>query len=219
MNRKEFSLTAASAAALDKKAQEVYGIPALVLMENAGRSVAEEALKALKKHPGRVAVFCGTGNNGGDGFCACRHLLASGVKPDLYLAGSPSKLKAQAKVNYNILLKLKQKISGSGAFGPGLPGKRSKKYSLILDALLGIGIRGEARPVYRESIRAINSSGAFVIAVDIPSGLDADSGKPLGACVKADETITFVSVKRGMLLNPGKGYCGKVRVRGIGVKL
>jgi NAD(P)H-hydrate epimerase len=181
--------------------------------------VAEEVLKLLKKHPGRVAVFCGTGNNGGDGFCACRHLLFFGVRPDIYLAGSPSKLKGQARVNYDILLKLKHRVYENGAFGPGVPGKRLKRYSLIVDALLGIGVKGEVRLVYRELIQEINSSGSFVVSVDIPSGLDADSGKPLGTCVKADETITFISVKKGMLLNPGKRYCGKVRIRGIGVKL
>ncbi|MBU0548108.1 MAG: bifunctional ADP-dependent NAD(P)H-hydrate dehydratase/NAD(P)H-hydrate epimerase, partial [Candidatus Omnitrophica bacterium] len=91
-------LTAAQAKALDKKAEKKFGISTLLLMENAGRSVSEEALKILQDEQVRVAIFCGTGNNGGDGFCAARHLLVAGVKPDIYLAGRIDDVKNEAKV-------------------------------------------------------------------------------------------------------------------------
>ena len=108
---KQKVITAKQAKALDKKALKKFGISTLLLMENAGRSVSEETLKVLPSRHGKVAIFCGTGNNGGDGFCAARHLLASEIKLDLYLAGKIGAVENEAKTYLNILLKLKQKIT------------------------------------------------------------------------------------------------------------
>jgi len=217
IKRKARFLTAAQAKALDRKAELKFGISTLLLMENAGRSVSEEALKILQSRKGNTAIFCGKGNNGGDGFCAARHLLAAGIKPDIYLCGRIADVKNEARANLDILLRLKQKIIELGQ--ARMPSIKTKKYSLIIDALLGVGLKGGASYIYQELINIINSSKAYVLSVDIPSGLDATSGKAAGVCVKADKTITFVAEKRGMASKGGRKYCGEVLVRGIGIAL
>ncbi|MDP2928175.1 MAG: NAD(P)H-hydrate epimerase [Candidatus Omnitrophota bacterium] len=219
MKKNERFLTAPQANDLDKKAQVKFGISGLILMENAGRAVMEEALKILKSSHGKVAVFCGMGNNGGDGFCAARHLLTEGFKPDVYLAGKITDVENEAKINLSILLRLKQKITEIEPRNLGLLKKRIGKFSLIIDALLGVGARGEIRPVYQKVIDIINASGIYVLSVDIPSGLDATTGKVLGRCIKADKTVTFVCKKRGMVYGEGRKHCGKVSVRTIGAPL
>jgi NAD(P)H-hydrate epimerase len=186
-------------------------------MENAGYAISKEALKILKKQKGKVAIFCGKGNNGGDGFCAARHLLAAGIKPDIYLVGRMSDVKNEAKVNLDILLRLKQKITEVSLCKISLIKTRIKKYSLIIDALLGVGAKGEIRPVYQQIIDIINSSGIYVLAIDIPSGLDATTGKVSGRCIKANQTVTFVCKKRGMVYAGARVFCGKVLIRNIGL--
>ncbi len=213
------TLTALQAKALDKKAARKFGIPVLLLMENAGKAVSDEALEVLRKRRGKVAVFCGTGNNGGDGFCATRHLLAAGIGTDVYLAGKARDVKNEARGNLDILMRLKQKITQANPRRLPLIKKKSGGYSLIIDALLGVGIKGAPRHIYQQLINIINSSGAFVLSVDIPSGMDADSGCVPGACVKADKTVTFVAKKRGMLSGAAKEYCGEIITRSIGVAL
>ncbi len=218
MKKTKCILTAAQAKALDKKALEKYGISTLVLMENAGRAISNEAIKVLKSKR-KLAIFCGTGNNGGDGFCAARHLLTSGIKSEVYLIGRRKDVKNEAKINLDILIKLKQKVLEIKPENIYLIKNKIKGYKLIIDALLGVGLKGKVRPVYQEVINIINASKAYILSVDIPSGLDATTGKVLGTCVKADKTITFVGKKRGMIYGEGNKYCGKVLVRDIGVPL
>lgn len=216
---KQRIITAKQAKALDKKALAMFGIPTLLLMENAGRVVSDEVLKVLKNQQAKIAIFCGTGNNGGDGFCTARHLLAAGIKPDLYLVGKIDDVKNEASVNLNIFLKLKQRVREVNLGNVCFIKEKIKKYSLIIDALLGVGIRGRVRPVYQELINIVNSSGVIVISVDIPSGLDATTGKVLGSSIEADKTITFIAKKKGIISKVGKKYCGEVLVRNIGVPL
>ena len=208
------ALTAKEARRLDGKLKEEYGITTLVLMENAGSAVCREALKAGKK---KIAVVCGKGNNGGDGFVACRHLRAAGVVPDLFLASEARELKEDARTNLDILLKLGQEAVLLDH--AGLEAFRRKKYSLIIDALLGVGLSGEVSAQYAGIIAAINATRSKVLAVDIPSGLDADTGSAMGCCVEADITVTFFAPKRGMLAGAGPAYCGKVIVAGLGIPL
>jgi len=212
-------MTRDQAKKIDRKAQEGFGIPAIILMENAGRGVAEEALKMIKDKKARVAVFCGKGNNGGDGFCAARHLLAAGIKPDIFLVGKVSEAKNEAKINLGILLKLKQKIIVVNEGSLGWLGRKIAKYNLIIDALLGVGLQGKVGGAYGGLINLINRSKAYVLSIDIPSGLDATNGKALGSCVKADRTVTFVSKKRGMVLGEGYKYCGNIVVKDLGLPL
>jgi len=211
-------LTAKQARAIDLKAKDKFGISTLVLMENAGALVAEEAVGLLDKKKS-VAIFCGKGNNGGDGFVAARRLLVRGIEPDIFLAARVNDVKDEARVNLDILLKFKQRIWEVKEGDLGLIRNRISRYNLIIDALLGVGLSGEVRGIYRDLIEIINSSQVHILSVDIPSGLDATTGKILGCCVKAGETITFVAQKLGMVINDGPQACGKVVVKDLGIQL
>lgn len=210
-------LTEQQARILDKRAQQKYGMPVLLLMENAGRQVAFEAAKSLKNKSAKIAVFCGKGNNGGDGFVAARHLLCLGFKPDIFLAEKISRIEHEARLNLNILLKLKTAIKATNGQNLKFVTKGIAKYDLIIDALLGIGLKGEVRGFYRKAIGAINDSKAYVLSVDIPSGLDATTGRVMGACVRADKTVTFTAKKRGMIYGEGRERCGKIVVADLGI--
>ena len=211
-------LTAAQAKAIDLKAKDALGISTLVLMENAGRAVADEA-RALLKSKKRVVIFCGKGNNGGDGFVAARHLLSRGITPDIFLATKIKEIENEAKSNLGILLKLQQKVTEVNERNLALLRDKIRKYDLIIDALLGVGIAGQVRGVYKDLIEIINSSKVTILAVDIPSGLDATTGKVLGCCVKANTTITFIAKKRGMVMAAGPRVCGKILVADLGIPL
>jgi NAD(P)H-hydrate epimerase len=211
-------LTTKDAQDIDRRASESLGISTLILMENAGRSVAEEAMKMLGQEK-KVAVFCGRGNNGGDGLVAARHLLVRGIRPDIYLCGYIGDVKNEAKVNLDIILKLKHKIFEIAEENLYIVKGRIQKYNLIIDALFGVGLSGQVRGVHRDLIGIINISKAKVLSVDIPSGLDATTGDILGCCVRADKTITFVAKKRGMVLGKAAQYCGKIMVKDLGAVL
>lgn len=212
-------MTAMQAKEIDRRAREEYGISTLTLMENAGRGVAEAAAaRALVRgRKRRVAVFCGKGNNGGDGLVAARHLLAMGLKPDVFLAGRTDDVRGEARVNLEILLRLGQRVVSLDERGLLPLKKRIIRYGVIVDALLGVGLSGEVRGVVKGLIETINASKAYVISVDIPSGLDATSGKELGVCIRADMTVTFVAKKRGMTARDGRKMCGRIVVRDIGI--
>jgi len=211
-------LTARQSRDIDIKARNVFGISTLALMENAGRDVSEEAIKILH-HKESIAIFCGRGNNGGDGFVAARYLLTSGIKPDIFLAGKVSEVENEAKINLEILLKLKQKPVEVDKENLRLVKNKIYQYALIIDALLGVGLRGEVKGIFRDLIGIINTAGVYILSVDIPSGLNATSGKVLGCCVKADKTITFVAKKRGMVYGDGPKYCGRIIVKDLGIPL
>lgn len=211
-------LTSQQAKSIDIKAKDILGISTLVLMENAGRHIAEEAIKTL---PGKrnVAIFCGKGNNGGDGFVTARHLLTYGIKPDIFLGGMISEIRNEARINLEILLKLNQKIVEVKEGNFHFIKSRISEKSLVIDALLGVGLKGEVKGVFCDLIRIINASKAYVLSVDIPSGLDATTGKVLGCCVKANKTVTFLAKKRGMVVGEGSKYCGKIVVKDLGIPL
>jgi len=217
MARDSRLLTAKSAKELDAKAEKL-GISKLLLMENAGRQVAEEVIEAQSgKMP--VAIFCGKGNNGGDGLVAARHLLTWGRRVDIFLAGRLSEVKNEAGINLAILLKLKQKIRPARQEDLRSIKRRINSYGLIVDALLGVGLEGEIRGSFRDLIGIINGARAYVLSVDIPSGLDATTGRVLGCCIEADKTVTFVAKKRGMVMQDGSKHCGKIIVKDLGVRL
>lgn len=219
MKKSERFLTAAQSKAIDGKALKKFKVPTLILMENAGCAIMEEVSRNLKSSSGKIAVFCGMGNNGGDGFCAARHLLTKGFKLDVYLVGKLEDVKNEAKNNLAILLKMQQGIVEIKQDNLSFLKDRIGNYSLIIDALLGVGVNGKIRPVYQEVIDIINSSNKYVLSVDIPSGLDATTGRISGRCIKADQTVTFVAKKRGMAYGMGKKYCGKITVKTLGVVL
>ena len=204
------SVTAAQMRDIDRKATDELGIPSIVLMENAGRSVAEAA-KAFGK--GKIAVVCGSGNNGGDGFVAARFLSNWGFEVELVLVKPPETLKGDSLTNFKITRNLRLQALLYGSHTP------LNKFNLIIDALLGTGTKGEIKDLYRSAIEEINNSARKVLSVDIPSGLDADTGELLGAAVKADTTVTMFLPKKGLLVSRALPFTGKLIVADIGIPL
>ncbi len=192
---------------LDRKATEIYGVPSLQLMENAGRGTAEVILKHLP-NVRQIGIFCGKGNNGGDGFVIARYLFNAAFRVEIVLPANPDELQGDAKINYEKIVKL------------GIPVHQQsdpKSYDLIVDALLGIGLQSEVRENYRKVIEAINDSGKKIVAVDIPSGLNADTGEVMGAAIKANITATMGMIKHGLLRGKGRECSGVIEVIDIGL--
>jgi hydroxyethylthiazole kinase-like uncharacterized protein yjeF len=208
------SMTKDVARSIDRLARRELGMPTLVLMENAGRSIAEAALEMLK-NPGKVVIFCGKGNNAGDGFVAARHLLSQGVDIEVYLAAEYDTIKNEARVNLDILKALGLGIN-EVVDRKALDRIELTECSLIIDALFGVGLSGEIRGIYRDIISLVNNSKIPVLSIDIPSGLDADTGRVLGVCIEADKTVTFVSKKPGMTIGCGPACCGQIITCDIG---
>jgi hydroxyethylthiazole kinase-like uncharacterized protein yjeF len=196
---------------LDRIAIEDKGIPSITLMENAGRAVSEIALTEFKNIKNKkVAVFCGSGNNGGDGFVAARHLFNKGIDVSVYLFGRRANLKNDPKINAealdNIGLEIRE-ISAPVIIDHGL----------IIDAIFGIGLKGEVKEPAKSIINDLNKKSVTIISVDVPSGLDADTGNILGTAIKAGITVTMQFPKQGFYKNNGPGYAGKVIVVDIGI--
>lgn len=208
-------ITVAQARAIDTAAREKFGISTLVLMENAGARVCDEALAMAGT--GRVTVVCGKGNNGGDGPVCCRHLLSRGVRAEAWLASPVTGFAPEAAVNLRALRRLGARVILITTRNLAAFRRRLKGSSLVVDALLGTGFQGEPRAVYREAIEAMNACRRPVISVDIPSGLDGDAGVAGGCCVRAARTVTFFAPKRGMARGKGFRQCGRIVVRDLGL--
>ncbi|HNS22941.1 MAG TPA: NAD(P)H-hydrate epimerase [Sedimentisphaerales bacterium] len=208
--------------AVDAWAIHEIGVPGVVLMENAGRSCAELAMQKLASVADpSVCVFCGVGNNGGDGYVIARHLLNAGIRTRTVLCGDPAKVQGDARINLGILERLGRPVDHVDPSGPDALARIQafgRDASLIVDALFGTGLRGELRPEYRALIEAINALRRPILAVDIPSGLDCDTGQPLGTAIRAAYTVTFVAVKKGFLAPSAGGYTGELHVASIGVE-
>lgn len=210
-------VTAAEMKEIDRRAIEDRGIPAKVLMENAGKALYEWAVKSAAGGDSAV-VFCGYGNNGGDGLVAARHLIKNGYNVSIILAGKPKSLSPETNANLEEILQMGVKpqfISKKEDIEPAL--KNIKKNSIIIDAIFGIGIRGDLDEFYAELISGINNIGVPVVSADIPSGMDADSGKPLPVAVKAAVTVTFGHPKSGFKKAEAKECLGKLVVADIGL--
>jgi NAD(P)H-hydrate epimerase len=199
------------------------GIAGVVLMENAGRSCAELVKQELAgiDRP-KVCIFCGTGNNGGDGFVIARHLLNAKIEVHVAICGDSSRIKGDAKINLELLTGLGQSVEQLDLKSADLDNQVARiaqGCQLIVDAIFGTGLQGQVRADYKKLIEAINAQGKPIIAVDIPSGLDCDTGDSLGAAIKAKSTVTFVAVKKGFAENPESArYTGDIYVASIGVE-
>jgi ADP-dependent NAD(P)H-hydrate dehydratase / NAD(P)H-hydrate epimerase len=222
-------LTAAEMREVDRLTTERFGIPGLTLMENAGRSVAEfirDRFGPLERH--RIVVLCGKGNNGGDGFVVARHLRKMGANVSVLLFADPKEIKGDAARN---LARLKRTVKvqrfGTRESPSGGPvvhsavtwGRNLGENLILVDALLGTGIRGPVKGDLAAAIRSTlhnHPDGASVVSVDIPSGLDSDTGETHGECVAADYTVTFTAPKRGMVLADASSAVGQLAVRDIG---
>ncbi|MDI7268589.1 MAG: NAD(P)H-hydrate epimerase, partial [Myxococcota bacterium] len=208
----------------DEVAQERYGIPGIVLMENAGRGAADAIRRiadGLPSGPGggrpRVGIVCGPGNNGGDGLVVARHLANAGARVRIYLAAPPDRIRGDAGVNLAIARAMRLDIVDcAGAEGARRIARSLPHDAVVVDALFGTGLdRGIAGPI-AAIVDAINAAPGVKAALDIPSGLDCDTGRPLGVCVRADRTLTFGEMKVGLALHPGVDLAGEVTVLPIG---
>ncbi|MBW8002782.1 MAG: NAD(P)H-hydrate epimerase [Planctomycetes bacterium] len=226
-DKKHLVMTREQVRAFDSRAINQLGIPGAVLMENAGRSCAELIKEKLADIPKpKVCIFCGTGNNGGDGYVIARHLLNDSFKVTVVIIGDREKIKDDALTNLNILEKMDQ-------FMPQVPIQQLDPHSphandkietfakdshFLVDAIFGTGLTGQLKDEYLNIIQSINKLNCPVLAVDIPSGLDCDTAVPLGDAIKADYTVTFVAVKKGFTLENANQYTGQIFIASIGVE-
>ncbi len=201
---------------IDKTTIEREKIPGLELMEKAGLGSALSGKKMLdgKVKGKKVIVFCGKGNNGGDGFVVGRYLSKWGAKVEFYLLGKKEEIKGDALANLKKAVSLKLPIKQVSR-EKELPVEL--KADLIVDAIFGTGFKGKVTGLEEKAVQLINSSRTKVLSIDTPSGLDVDTGSVDGECVKANVTPTMGLPKVGQFFFPGKSYCGKVEVIDIGV--
>ncbi len=205
--------------AIDRAAIEGLGIPGLVLMENAGRDVFIHLTDFTDGVEGlRALVVCGKGNNGGDGFVVARHLANHGADVRIILLGRMSEVQGDAQVNMAIAkgmgLPIVEILDEEGL---ALLTDTLLEADVVVDAIFGTGFSGKAEGLYASVIDRMNSCDSPLIAIDCPSGLNVDTGRPEGACVEADLTVTMALLKRGHLLYPGADLCGEVAVVDIGI--
>ncbi len=248
------ALSAAEVLALDNLAVHRFGIPPCVLMENAGRTVAQEILRQLRpiKKP-FVVIVCGFGNNAGDGFVVARHLAEANVIARTFVTGKGHSLKPDAALNLKILKKLKlpvyaikgidtfaapqhrslgQSLKGPLSINPKhAPAFRSKlvegvdkrflrsieRSDLIVDAIFGVGLSRPVDEPFKSVIETINQSHQRVLAVDVPSGLDATTGRMHGVCIQAHTTVALTCPKKGFYKNDGPRHVGRIVVADIGI--
>jgi NAD(P)H-hydrate epimerase len=200
----------------DRHAIEDIGIPGVVLMENAGKECAR-LIKPMVQDEGGALIFCGPGNNGGDGYVIARHLSIMGIKSKVVLVCEKSKIKGDALVNLKVIENMGLEVDEIDP-GDGLSvSSLLNGASLIVDAIFGTGLQGEVREQYLPVIEIINAMPVNVFSVDIPSGLDCDTGMPLGDAIEANLTATFVALKQGFKNPDSKRYTGNVSVINIGI--
>lgn len=208
-------LTRQQSRELDRRAIQEFGVPGIVLMENAGRGMVDFLLHLKIKN--QIIICCGKGNNGGDGFVVARHLDNQGMNVHVLLFADPNEIKGDARINYEIALKSNIQITVITDDNFAIASDILSNAECIIDALLGTGLEGEVNASFKKIIQAINEANATIVAVDIPSGLDCDTGKPLGMAIKANHTFTFASLKLGFTFPEAKEYVGEVHIVDIGI--
>ena len=215
-----FTLTRDEVRELDRRAIDGFGVPGVVLMENAGRGCAE-LLMRLNPERAPTVILCGPGNNGGDGFVIARHLDNAGWPVKVHIVAKHNRQAGDADINFDIL------YTSGIEFTQYRPDyfdqphrdlflRQYEKAGWVVDALFGNGLTRALGTPFDWLTGIVNESGKPVLAVDIPSGLDCDTGEPLGPCVKATHTATFVAPKRGFLNPASKAWTGEVHVIDIG---
>ncbi len=211
-------VTAQEMQLLDRRTIEEFHIPAGSLMENAGLRVVEEIEKTWGPVKGKaVTIAAGKGNNGGDGLVAARLLLERSARVSVFLIAPPDKLTGETRVNLERFQKISGRVHILKEETTGELERDLSQSDLIIDALFGTGLSSPLEGLAAEVIVAINASGKPVVAVDLPSGIHADTGRVMGLAVKAALTVTFALPKRGLLLYPGSDYTGRLKVVDIGI--
>jgi len=219
----ELVLSRTQVRACDRVAIEDFEINGLVLMENAGSAAARHILSLLDPLPNAgVCVIAGTGNNAGDGFVVARHLTNAGVNIKVLVCGARDRVGGDALSNLRIIEHMGLPITYADQQPPDALAVTIRSHvgptDLIVDAMLGTGTAGPPREPIRSAIEEINRLTNPVVALDIPSGLDCDTGQPLEIAVKADHTVTFAAIKKGFHSPAAAAYTGRLTVAGIGIR-
>lgn len=218
------TITCVQSRRADQIAIEKLGIPGIVLMENAARQAAEAAVGMLRRRnrsTGPVVILCGKGNNAGDGYAMARHLASAGYDVLIHALADPLTLTGDARINADIAAKMGLPIT----ILPDEAAVRDHqsiwlRAMLLIDAMLGTGFKGQLRQPYAQAVSQCNELhqiGHPVLAVDIPTGLDGDTGLPCPVAIEADVTVTFVARKQGFLQPEASRFTGKVVVCDIGI--
>jgi len=201
---------------IDRRAIREFGIPGSVLMENAAAAVMAEIEKFFPGLDGmRVGIICGKGNNGGDGLALARRLNIRGVPVRVALLASFGAVKGDAKINLSILRKMGVEIA-QNAVTHAIADIIAWS-DILVDAVLGVGLSTPLKGIYASAVEMMNSSGRPVVAIDMPTGINADTGEVMGSAVRADLTVTMALLKRGIVLHPGARHAGTVRIADIGI--
>lgn len=216
-----YTLSREGARSIDRAAVEEYGLPNIVLMENAAGAIEAEAIEALDGVDGLVLICCGPGNNGGDGLAAARRLHNAGVRVAIALCAEEASVKGDAAVHLRVAKKMDLPLrTVRSAEDLELLVRATEEPAMVIDALFGTGLDRAMEGAAAAAANWINEregEGLFVLAVDIPSGLDADTGEALGGlAVHADVTVALAGVKRGMLAATAGDYVGEIVVGDIG---
>jgi NAD(P)H-hydrate epimerase len=217
-------LTREQARQVDRRASEEYGLTGLVLMENAGRGAADVLCQLMAAEPPavpsagqRIVICCGKGNNAGDGFVMARHLDLRGRAVEVLLWAEPDELQGDAAINFRIIQKAGLAVETFGnRHDPRPLANRLAGAAWIVDALLGTGARGQPRPPLDAVIDQLNAAAAPKLAIDLPSGLDCDTGEPARHTIRAAQTCTFVAAKQGFFAAGAAQFTGRVHVLDIG---
>ncbi len=224
------AVTAAQMREIDRRTIEEFGIPGYELMEKAGRAVAEETAKLAGPAPKKILILAGKGNNGGDGLVAARYLHQEGYAVQVFLFSEGKKLKADPARNFvaNAKLGIRTRVVGAHFDWDMFIGARLPRpvqggetpplqdWDVVIDALFGVGLDKPIHEPYRGLIERLNQEKKKVLSVDIPSGLDADTGEILGVCVRAAVTVTMGVPKKGFYEREGSSVTGRIVVADIG---
>lgn len=209
------SLSCSEIRRLDADAVQSLGLPSLLLMENAARGVSD-AIRQLGPWDS-ITILAGPGNNGGDGFAAARQLAALGIESHAFLLRGNRNMSVDAEANLQFLKRSGIEVVETTLLEMQAHCAALTSRDLIVDSLLGTGIRGSVSSPFAEAINCINAAAAQVLSVDVPSGLDCDTGLPCGTCVRAHNTVTFVAIKIGFLTPTAREFTGTITVCPIGI--
>lgn len=214
-----YLVTANEMQKMDRSTIESFGLPGRILMENAGRGATQFFLEQFKDAENKkIGVIAGRGNNGGDGFVIARYLAQKGISVTVYLLSERQKVSGDAAANLELLPSLNVPViemPDAESFSAHETAMRHE--AIWIDAILGTGLQSDVKGFFKDVIDFINQSNKPVFAVDIPSGLNSDTGRPCGTCIRADATATFAFAKTGHFLLPGADYTGNLKIIDIGI--